>query len=375
MVSSIAGPALVDELRAAAALVVPGRRCEIVSLDGSFERSPSAAAIPALLAGDAVELDGAELRALVEELGLSPDGAPDDHALLVLMRVGDEVLGLMAVTRGAGRPFLGRDRRVLVGVAQLASLALRTAALVRELREANTVNSYFAATMSHEIRNQLASVVGYAQLLLEDHGLGEPLSSEGVGFLERIRDRGQEALGVIASALEVSRSDGTRSSIADDEEIDPRRLFAEIAEDMNDLRQNGGPRVAWTVEDDVGKLCGDRVKLRMILKNLVVNSLKFTREGEIRLAARSVGGRVLLSVSDTGVGIPAQQLPHLFKPFSQAHGRVSRDVGGTGLGLFIVKRLVEMLRGTIDVESTPGVGTTFTIALPLSGSARAGEVR
>jgi PAS domain S-box-containing protein len=374
LVSSIAGPDLVEELRAAAALVVQGRRCEIVSLDASFEESDAASAIPELLAGDAVELAGEELRALAAEVGLTLDGGTAEHALLVLMRLGDEVLGLLAVTRGGGRPFLGRDRRVLVGVAQLASLALRTAALVRELREANTVNSYFAATMSHEIRNLLASVVGYAQLVLEDSGQGEPLSCDGVGFLERIRDRGQEALGVIASALEVSRSDSTRSSVAGEEEIDPRRLFAEIAEEMNDLRHNGGARLAWTVDDGVGRLRADRVKLRMILKNLVANALKFTHEGEIHLTARSAAGRILLSVRDTGVGIPAHHLPNLFKPFSQAHGRVSRDAGGTGLGLFIVKRLVEMLGGAIDVESTPGVGTTFTITLPLDSSPRTSEV-
>jgi signal transduction histidine kinase len=101
----------------------------------------------------------------------------------------------------------------------------------------------------------------------------------------------------------------------------------------------------------------------MILKNLVTNALKFTREGEICLTAWREGDRVLVSVSDTGVGIPSHQLPDLFKPFSQAHGCVSRDVGGTGLGLFIVQRLVEVLGGTIDVESSAR-GTAFTITLP-----------
>jgi signal transduction histidine kinase/PAS domain-containing protein len=376
LVSSISGPDLVDELRAAAALVVPGRRCEIVSLEPAWEENPAINAFADLLSGDAVELAREELRAFAAAVALPLDDGADVNALVVPMRLGDEVLGLLVVTRSeSGQPFVGRDRRVLTGVAQLASLALRTSALVRELREANTVNSYFAATMSHEIRNMLASVVGYAQLVLEDSVQGDPLSSDGVGFLERIRDRGQEALGVIASALEVSRADDARRSVAGDEELDLRRLFAELADEMNDLRPNGGPLIAWTVADDLTGLRADRVKLRMVLKNLVSNSLKFTREGEIRLAARSEGDRALVSVSDTGVGIPAQQLPNLFKPFSQAHGRLSRDIGGTGLGLFIVRRLVEMLGGTIDVESAPGTGTKFTIALPLAAPARTSELR
>jgi signal transduction histidine kinase/PAS domain-containing protein len=363
LLSSLAGPGLVEELRVAAAAAVACDRCQVVSVESGWERRHPSPAFTELLAGEAIELAGDEVAGFAAEAGFELE-QESQRLLAVLLRLGDEVLGLVVATRRSRDPgFTARDRQVFTGVAQLAALALRTAALVRELREANTVNSYFAATMSHEIRNMLASVVGYAQIVLEDTPAGDPLTADGVAFVERIRDRGQEALGVIASALEVSRGEDGRRSSAGREDVDPRRLFAELVQEMEDLRRGSCPDLVWTVEDGVGLLRSDRVKLRMVLKNLMTNALKFTREGEVRLTARREGERVLLSVTDTGVGIPSHQLPNLFKPFSQAHGRVSRDVGGTGLGLFIVQRLVEVLGGTIRVESS-NRGTTFTITLP-----------
>lgn len=364
LLSSLPGPDLVEELRVAAAAAVTCDRCQIVSVENGWDRR-HAPSFAEHLSGDAIELAGNEVASFARDAGFELE-EESRRLLAVRLRLGDEVLGLVVATRRREDPgFSARDRQVFTGVAQLAALALRTSALVRELREANTVNSYFAATMSHEIRNMLASVVGYAQIVLEDTPAGDPLTTDGVAFVERIRDRGQEALGVIASALEVSRGEDGRHVPAPREDVDPRRLFAELVQEMEDLRNGPRPEIAWTVEDGVGLLRSDRVKLRMILKNLMTNALKFTREGEVRLAARRDGDRVLLSVTDTGVGIPTHQLPNLFKPFSQAHGHVSRDIGGTGLGLFIVQRLVEVLGGTIHVESSPR-GTAFTIVLPVA---------
>ena len=109
----------------------------------------------------------------------------------------------------------------------------------------------------------------------------------------------------------------------------------------------------------------DAVKLRMILKNLVSNAIKFTERGAVRVTANRSGDRVRLTVSDTGIGIPADELPHVFEPFRQAHGHRSRRAHGAGLGLYIVRRLVDLLGGTIAVDSAAGRGTTFAIELPL----------
>lgn len=365
LLSALTAPDLLEEICAATADAIRCDHCEVVSIESPRPGLLVTPPLSGLLAGEATELGAEEIRSL------AGDGTPlavlDGHrTLAALLRGGDGTLALLITARSEPVPFSSRDRRVLLGIAQLAALALRTRAVFRELREANTVNSYFAATMSHEIRNLLSSVVGYAQLVLEDRAPEDPLSREGVFFLERIRDRGQEALDVIAAALEASRSGDLFGSAPGHDEVDTAQLFAELVEELEHLRQEAAPRLLWNVEPGLERLRSDRVKLRMILKNLTSNALKFTREGEIRLSVRrdDKSDRVLLEVADSGIGIPAQQLPNVFKPFSQAHGRVSRDVGGTGLGLFIVQRLVAILGGSIQVDSEAERGTTFTIALP-----------
>ena len=133
---------------------------------------------------------------------------------------------------------------------------------------------------------------------------------------------------------------------------------------MELLRDGRALAIEWHLAAEVPALRTDAVKVRMVLKNLVSNAIKFTERGAVHVTADRVGDRVRLTVSDTGIGIPAEELPHLFEPFRQSHGPRSRRAGGVGLGLFIVHRLVGLLGGEIAVESAPGRGTTFAVELP-----------
>ncbi len=180
-----------------------------------------------------------------------------------------------------------------------------------------------------------------------------------------IGTRSRESLQLIQAALEVTRSEIHASPI-EGRELVLGDFLDQLRREIEVIQNGRGLPVHWQVPAQLPALRTDAVKLRMILKNLVTNALKFTEQGSITVKAERAGRRVRLSVSDTGIGIPAEELPHLFEPFRQAHAQLSRGAGGAGLGLFIVRRLVELLGGTITVASTPGKGTTFAVELPVA---------
>jgi signal transduction histidine kinase len=285
------------------------------------------------------------------------------RSLYVALRRGSEVIGfLSAGYRDRDVPFTPLQERLALGMAQLASMGLENARLVEELRQASQLKSEFVSTMSHELRTPLSVILGYTDMLHDD-GL-DP--AERLRTLGRVRRAGLELLEMIEATLSLGRLEAGRDP-ACIETVTVGALFDELAAEFAAMSQPPATTLRWEPAEEV-ILDTDRRKLRMILKNLVGNALKFTPSGEVVVRADVRGERCAFSVRDTGVGIATDRLPVIFEMFRQADSSDTRSYGGVGLGLYIVQRLLDQLGGDVAVASAPGRGTTFTVSLPIHTS-------
>ncbi|WP_293900851.1 ATP-binding protein [Phenylobacterium sp.] len=248
------------------------------------------------------------------------------------------------------------------------AVAERTAAdAAREVaRRASNAKSNFLATMSHEIRTPMNGVLGMAQLLKRDEA-----DSVQMERIDVLIESGEYLLSILNDILDVSKIDAGKLEIAPAAE--PMRPFLQrVAGFWSARAGERGVELRLEIADDLPQaLMFDALRLRQVLFNLVGNALKFTERGAVVIAAELTaqdGGtaRVHLAVRDTGPGIAAEHLPHLFDRFSQGDETEARRFGGTGLGLSIVKQLVELMDGRVWVESTPGEGSAFHLELPLA---------
>jgi signal transduction histidine kinase len=229
--------------------------------------------------------------------------------------------------------------------------------------EANRLKSAFLSTMSHELRSPLTAVLGYAELLKMEGGLA-PAQAEDVAQIVRSADH---LLALIDDVLDLSRIEAGRMEL-DLEEVDPAAVAEEVRAVVARAAAAKGLALRVEVPSGLPHLWADPLRLRQVLLNLTANAVKFTEQGEVRVEAREAAGGIEVAVTDTGIGIAPEALPHVFDEFRQADAGTSRRFGGTGLGLAISQRLVEMHGGALGVESEPGVGSTFTLFLPVSDS-------
>lgn len=244
-----------------------------------------------------------------------------------------------------------------------AELAAKQAGDARsEAESANRAKSDFLAVMSHELRTPLSAIMGYQELLAD--GITGPVNEQQAQQLGRIKVSARHLLSLIDEILTFTRLDAGQETLT----IGPADLSCiidesvELVEPLAHARHLGVQVVKPLVETIIQT---DPTKVRQMLVNLLSNAVKFTDEGSVRVTGEVVGGQVILTVSDTGVGIEAEHHQRIFEPFWQVEQKATRRSSGTGLGLTVTRRLANLMGGDINVTSESGRGTTFTIMLPV----------
>jgi signal transduction histidine kinase len=228
--------------------------------------------------------------------------------------------------------------------------------------QANRAKSEFLANMSHELRTPLNAIIGYSEMLQEeavDLGWSETLQD-----LVKIKTSGQHLLSLINDILDISKIEAGKMEMHI-EEIQLPQLILELMDVVQPLCQKNQNQLIVTWNEDVPQIPSDLIKLRQCLLNLLSNACKFTNDGQINLQIGVQRSAVFFRVKDSGIGIPAEKISHLFQPFSQLDSSTTRQYGGTGLGLAITREFARMLGGDVVVTSELGQGSCFTLSLPL----------
>ena len=274
----------------------------------------------------------------------------------------DQVLGVLSVSRREDlAPFGEQEVARLQVIADHASLALWKSRLFEEAQGANEAKSNFLATISHELRTPLTALTGYSELLADDI-LG-PLSKPQHEVIERMRGVTAQLTAMIDEVLTYASLDAGRERVRV-APADPSATLAAVAAVVAPLAQQKGLEFHVVARPGLPILHTDGEKVRQVLVNLAGNAVKFTERGSVFVSAEAGEGEVRFHVRDTGMGIARDDQARLFHPFTQLDAGLTRRHGGTGLGLYISRRLAELLGGRIELESVPGNGSTFTLVVP-----------
>ncbi|MGH7667972.1 MAG: sensor histidine kinase, partial [Gemmatimonadaceae bacterium] len=274
----------------------------------------------------------------------------------------DQVLGTLAVMRETRSvPFSAREAQRLRVIADHAALALWKEQLYEQAQAGDAAKGRFLATISHELRTPLTALTGY-QELLSDQVIG-PLSEAQLDVVARMRVVTKQLASMIEEVLAYTSVEAGRAIVRPTDFLAGDLVVATAAAVEAAARRKRIPVVCESSLEPI-RMTTDIDKARQVLVNLAGNAVKFTDAGEVRLSVARHLDEVRFSVRDTGIGISADGLRQLFEPFAQVETGPTRRYGGMGLGLYIARRLASVLGGRIEVESTPNVGSTFTLVLP-----------
>ncbi len=234
-------------------------------------------------------------------------------------------------------------------------------ALNAELERASKAKSDFLASMSHELRTPMNAILGFTEMIHD--GLYGEVPPEIREPVSDIHTCGKQLLGLINNVLDLSKIEAGHMELALGEYV-VDDIVNTVALSLRSLAATKGLELVATLSPDLPLCVGDGKRITQCLTNLAGNALKFTAEGRVEIRVEVQGDAVLYAVSDTGIGIPADQVGNIFEEFRQADVTVSRDFGGTGLGLSITRKLVELHGGRVWVESEVGKGSTFFFTIP-----------
>jgi signal transduction histidine kinase/CheY-like chemotaxis protein len=289
--------------------------------------------------------------------------------LIVPLRAHGRTFGAMTFAAGADRRRYGRSDVLLAEqLADRAAIAVDNARAYEEVRRANGLKDEFIATLSHELRTPLNALVGYARMLRR--GL-IPSKDHAQAF--EVLDRNATALtNIVNDIFDMSRVSSGKLRL-NVRRIDVSALVSQCMEAIEDVARSKPVRVEIALPAEPVKADVDPDRIQQVVWNLLSNGVKFTPAGgriDVSVTPADASGRIALTVSDTGIGIAPDFMPHVFDRFRQGDSRLTREHGGLGLGLAIVRHLVELHGGTVEASSAgTGRGATFVVRVPVSQGA------
>ena len=302
----------------------------------------------------------------------------DYHSVVAVpLFLQDRAIGAVMLYGDSPRQVTDPDKFLLSTAAIQVAMAIQNVLLFVEVKDKNAalervnhLKSQFLATVTHELRTPLHSIISYGSLLIEGYVDGD-LSEEQQEHIQFMVRRAEDLSRLVDDMLDLSKIEADRLEV----KVEPLPLEQSLQDVLGELRQmagNKGLALTLEMEDDLPLALADSHRIRQVLVNLVSNALKFTEKGgvTIRCALLERYDMLRISVSDTGIGISPAALDYIFEAFRQADGSTTRRFGGTGLGLTIARKLIELQGGEVAVESIVGQGSTFSFTLPVAAPAR-----
>lgn len=312
-----------------------------------------------------------------DRIGRGLQGHPErgiSSAMCVPLVRNGELLGVLNLNKTHGaREFSDGDLHTLGLFAEHAAIAVGNARIfesnrqtIQRLEELDQLKSDFVATISHELKTPLTAIIGSAKRISRKGRDMDP--DQRAELVEMIERQGNRLLRLVQDVLTTSQIESGR--VMKRVLVDLRAAAEEVVQELREAKVGTDRQIDLTIEPEEPHIWGDTIALQQVMANLIENALKYSESGPVHVIVRETHDEGFIQVSDHGAGISEVQLRDIFERFHQVDSSSTRKVGGFGLGLFIVKQLVDGHGGTIDVESTLGVGTTFTVHLPKRSSDR-----